>query len=36
LSVETITASAGTTVHFEKELDWEPGAPGEHLIQTDR
>jgi serine/threonine-protein kinase RsbW len=27
---------AGTTVHFEKELDWEPGAPGEHLIQTDR
>jgi serine/threonine-protein kinase RsbW len=27
---------AGTTVHFEKELDWVPGAPGEHLIQTDR
>ena len=27
---------AGTTVHFETDLDWEPGAPGEHLIQTDR
>ena len=27
---------AGTTVHFEKELDWVPGAPGEHLINTDR
>ena len=27
---------AGTTVHFEKELDWVPGAPGEHLIDTDR
>jgi len=27
---------AGTTVHFEKELDWVPGAPGEHLISTDR
>jgi serine/threonine-protein kinase RsbW len=22
---------AGTTVHFEKVLDWVPGAPGEHL-----
>jgi serine/threonine-protein kinase RsbW len=22
---------AGTTVHFEKELVWVPGAPGEHL-----
>jgi serine/threonine-protein kinase RsbW len=22
---------AGTTVHFEKTLDWVPGAPGEHL-----
>jgi serine/threonine-protein kinase RsbW len=22
---------AGTTVHFEKALDWVPGAPGEHL-----
>jgi serine/threonine-protein kinase RsbW len=22
---------AGTTVHFEKSLDWVPGAPGEHL-----
>ena len=27
---------AGTTVHFEKELDWVPGAPGEHLINADR
>jgi serine/threonine-protein kinase RsbW len=27
---------AGTTVHFEKELDWVPGAPGEHLTQTGR
>ena len=27
---------AGTTVHFEKELDWVPGAPGEHLISADR
>jgi serine/threonine-protein kinase RsbW len=27
---------AGTTVHFEKELDWVPGAPGEHLTHTDR
>lgn len=24
---------AGTTVHFEKELDWVPGAPGEHLTR---
>lgn len=24
---------AGTTVHFEKELDWVPGALGEHLTQ---
>jgi serine/threonine-protein kinase RsbW len=23
---------AGTTVHFEKALDWVPGAPGEHLL----
>ena len=23
---------AGTTVHFEKKLDWVPGAPGEHLV----
>jgi serine/threonine-protein kinase RsbW len=22
---------AGTTLHFEKSLDWVPGAPGEHL-----
>jgi serine/threonine-protein kinase RsbW len=27
---------AGTTVHFEKELDWVPGAPGAHLTGTDR
>ena len=27
---------AGTTVHFEKELDWVPGAPGEHLIDSGR
>jgi len=27
---------AGTTVHFEKELDWVPGAPGEQLISADR
>ena len=26
---------AGTTVHFEKELDWVPGAPGVHLINAD-
>ena len=32
----TGNGSAGTTVHFEKELDWVPGAPGEHLIHTDR
>jgi hypothetical protein len=22
---------SGTTVHFEKALDWEPGSAGEHL-----
>jgi serine/threonine-protein kinase RsbW len=27
---------AGTTVHFEKQLDWVPGAPGQHLTHTDR
>lgn len=27
---------AGTTVHFEKELDWVPGAPGQQLTQTGR
>jgi serine/threonine-protein kinase RsbW len=32
----TDNGRAGTTVHFEKKLDWVPGAPGEHLIQTDR
>jgi serine/threonine-protein kinase RsbW len=28
----TGNARAGTTVHFEKELDWVPGAPGQHLV----
>ena len=27
---------AGTTVHFEKALDWVPGAPGEQLTNGDR
>jgi len=31
----TVYGRAGTTVHFEKELDWVPGAPGEHLINAD-
>jgi serine/threonine-protein kinase RsbW len=26
---------AGTTVHFEKALDWVPGAPGEQLVNGD-
>src|SRR3984957_18707901 len=25
----------GTTVHFEKTLDWLPGAPGQHLFKAD-
>jgi serine/threonine-protein kinase RsbW len=25
----------GTVVHFEKTLEWLPGAPGQHLISTD-
>jgi len=25
----------GTTVHFEKKLDWLPGAAGQHLFQAD-
>jgi serine/threonine-protein kinase RsbW len=25
----------GTTVHFEKTLQWVPGAPGEHLLSVD-
>jgi serine/threonine-protein kinase RsbW len=25
----------GTTVHFEKALQWVPGAPGEHLFRAD-
>jgi serine/threonine-protein kinase RsbW len=31
----TGNAGAGTTVHFEKALDWVPGAPGEHLVNGD-
>ena len=27
--------SQGTIVHFEKTLEWLPGAAGEHLISTD-
>jgi serine/threonine-protein kinase RsbW len=26
----------GTVVHFEKTLEWLPGAPGQHLISADR
>jgi len=26
----------GTTVHFEKKLDWLPGAPGAHLLNAGR
>jgi hypothetical protein len=25
----------GTTVHFEKTLEWVPGAPGQHLFSSD-
>ncbi len=25
----------GTTVHFEKALDWVPGTPGQHLFSAD-
>jgi serine/threonine-protein kinase RsbW len=28
----TSSARQGTTVHFEKTLDWVPGAPGQHLF----
>ena len=28
----TRSTSDGTTVHFEKELEWLPGAPGQHLF----
>ena len=31
----TGNARAGTTVHFEKALDWVPGAPGEQLVNGD-
>ena len=30
----TQTTSEGTTVHFEKELDWVPGAPGQALFSA--
>ena len=26
-----LTGNGTTTVHFEKALEWVPGAPGEHL-----
>ena len=31
-----LTGNGMTTVHFEKTLDWVPGAPGEHLSHGDR
>ncbi len=31
----TSTDRRGTTVHFEKELDWLPGAAGQHLFHAD-
>jgi serine/threonine-protein kinase RsbW len=31
----TSTEYRGTTVHFEKELDWLPGAAGQHLSHVD-
>ena len=31
-----LTGNGMTTVHFEKALDWVPGAPGEHLSHGDR
>ena len=31
----TSTERRGTTVHFEKELDWLPGAAGQHLFHMD-
>ena len=31
----TSTDRRGTTVHFEKELDWLPGAAGQHLFHVD-
>jgi serine/threonine-protein kinase RsbW len=30
-----LTGNGRTTVHFEKALEWVPGAPGEHLSQGD-
>ena len=30
----TQTNGEGTTVHFEKELDWVPDAPGRHLFSA--
>jgi anti-sigma regulatory factor (Ser/Thr protein kinase) len=31
----TGNARQGTTIHFEKDLDWVPGAAGEHLSADD-
>ena len=31
----TSNGREGTTVHFEKALDWVPGAPGENLFSSD-
>ena len=31
----TSTGRQGTTVHFEKELEWLPGAAGQHLFHMD-
>jgi serine/threonine-protein kinase RsbW len=31
----TSTGRRGTTVHFEKELEWVPGAAGQHLFHMD-
>jgi serine/threonine-protein kinase RsbW len=31
----TSTERRGTTVHFEKELEWVPGAAGQHLFHMD-
>jgi serine/threonine-protein kinase RsbW len=37
--VDTLTLTGnegqGTTVHFEKALDWVPGAAGQHLFSAD-
>jgi hypothetical protein len=31
-----LTGNGMTTVHFEKALEWVPGAPGEHLSHSDQ